>query len=570
MNYKQKHEKDWRAQITPVYWYHTGESANNLNTGGTGLDSNMDYSSYFNFYTYLKYDWVSQSQEHDISLMAGYNLESYRYDEVGAYRQYYDFPLHEIDGGTAAVQTNKGKSEEWGLMSAFFRANYAFKQRYLLEVNARYDGTSRIAKDSRWGIFPSFSLGWRVTEEEWMKQLNWGWLNSLKLRGSYGVLGNQNIDLYSYYAVLSTGKDYSFDNSELSSGVAQTAFSNSELIWETTAIGDFGFDATLFNGLNITFDWYKKKTYDILRKAQGNNLLALDAPYINDGEMVNKGIEVGLSYNGRVNSGTMKGLSYNAGVFFDRSRNELTKYGADYIDNGTICREKLPYDSFYMLEATGIFKDEEDVANSPKQYNDKTQAGDIKFKDISGKDGKPDGVIDDYDRTIIDGRFPDFEYTVNLGANWKGFDLSLMGQGVQGVKHYAKDWGIQPFRQGTPISWDYIENMWTEDNPNVKYPRLYYDNMGGAKNTRASSYFLHNGSYFRLKNLTFGYTIPQELTHKIKIEKLRIYFSGDNLLTITKFPQGGDPERNYTSKANTRLVYYPQNRIISFGVSLQF
>lgn len=156
-----------------------------------------------------------------------------------------------------------------------------------------------------------------------MKNLNWNWLNSLKLRGSYGVLGNQNIDLYSYYAVLSTGKDYSFDNSELTSGVAQTAFSNVDLKWETTAIGDFGFDATLFNGLNITFDWYKKKTYDILRRAQGNNLLALDAPYINGGELVNKGIEVGLSYNGYVNSGKMQGLSYNAGVFFDRSRNEL-------------------------------------------------------------------------------------------------------------------------------------------------------------------------------------------------------------------------------------------------------
>lgn len=570
IRYKQNHEKDWRDNTTPVYWYHSGEFAGDLKTGGTGLDSNIDYSSYFNFYTYLKYEWNSKQQDHSISSMLGYNLESYQYDKVGAYRQYYDFPLHEIDAGTAAVQTNNGRSEEWGLMSAFFRANYAFKQRYLLEVNARYDGTSRIAKSSRWGLFPSFSMGWRITEEEWIKKLNWSWLNNLKLRGSYGVLGNQNIDLYSYYAVLATGKDYSFNNEDLTTGMAQTAFSNVNLKWETTSIGDFGFDATLFNGLNITFDWYKKKTYDILRRAQGNDLLALDAPYINDGEMVNKGIEIGLSYSGYVHSGKMQGLSYNAGVFFDRSRNELVKYGADYIANGTINREGLPYESFYMLDAIGIFKDAEDVANSPKQYNDNTQPGDIKFKDISGKDGKPDGVIDDYDRSVIDGRFPDFEYTINLGASWKGFDLSLMGQGVQGVKHYAKDWGVQPFRQGAPISWDYIENMWTEENPNGKYPRLYYDNMGGTKNTRTNSFFLYNGSYFRLKNLTFGYTVPQAITRKIRIEKLRVYFSGDNLLTITKFPQGGDPERNYTSNSTTRLVYYPQNRIISFGVNLQF
>lgn len=569
IRYTQNHSKDWRAQVTPVYWYHTGEPASNLNTGGTGLDSDMNYSTYANFYTYLKYDWTSRNQAHDLSVMAGYNLETYRYDMVGAYRQDFDFPLHEINAGTAAVQTNEGSSNEWGLVSGFFRANYAYKGRYLLEVNARYDGSSRIAKESRWGLFPSFSLGWRITEEDWMKDLQWDWFNNLKFRGSYGILGNQNIDLYSYYPILSTGQDYSFDNSNLISGVAQTAFSNVDLKWESTAIGDFGFDATLFNGLNITFDWYRKKTTDILRRAQGNNLLALSAPYINSGEMLNKGIEISLAYNGLIKSGKMKDLAYNVGVFFDRSRNELTKYGADYISNGTICREGIPYQSFYMLEAIGIFKDDDDVANSPKQYNDNTQPGDIKFRDVSGPDGTPDGIINDYDRTVIDGRFPDFEYTVNLGASWKGIDLSLMGQGVQGVKHYAKDWGIQPFRQGSPISWDYIENMWTEDNPNGKYPKLYYDNMGGTKNTRANSFFLYNGSYFRLKNLTLGYTIPQNLTRKIKVEKLRFYFSGDNLLTITKFPQGGDPERNYTSTSSTRLVYYPQNRIFSFGVNLQ-
>lgn len=569
VRYNHNHTKDWRAQTTPVYWYHTGEVASNLNTGGTGLSSNMNYSTYANFYTYLKYDWTSPGKAHDVSLMAGYNLETYRYDNVGAYRQYYDFPLHEINAGTAAVQTNEGGSNEWGLVSGFFRANYSFKQRYLLEVNARYDGSSRIAEDSRWGLFPSFSLGWRVTEEEWLKNLNWSWLNNLKLRGSYGILGNQNIDLYSYYPILTTGRDYSFDNASLTSGVAQTKFSNVDLKWETTAIGDFGVELTVFDGFNVTFDWYKKRTYDILRRAQRNSLFSLDAPYINSGEMLNKGIELSLSYNGYVNSGKMKGLSYTAGVFFDHSRNELTKYGSDYISSGTICREGLPYQSFYMLEAIGIFKDEADVANSPKQYNDNTLPGDIKYKDISGPDGQPDGVINDYDRTVIDGRFPDLEYSVNLGASWKGVDISLLGQGVQGVKHYATDWGVIPFKQGSPVTWDYIENMWTEDNPNGKYPRLYYNDMGGVKNTRVSSYYLHNGSYFRLKNLTIGYTIPQELTRKIKIEKLRLYFSGDNLLTITKFPQGGDPERNYTSAQGTRLVYYPQNRILSFGVNLQ-
>ena len=408
----------------------------------------------------------------------------------------------------------------------------------MVELNARYDGSSRIASQSRWGVFPSFSLGWRVTEEEWMKDLQWDWLNSLKLRGSWGLLGNQNIDLYSYYALVSTGKDYGFNNTDLSSGVAQTAISNQNLKWETTAIGDFGADLTLFNGFNVTFDWYKKRTYDILRKAQGNALLGLDAPYINDGEMVNKGIEVSLGYNGYVRDGFFEGLSYNANVYFDRSRNTLTKYGADYITNGLICSEGLPYESFYGYKAIGIFKDDDEVRNSPKQFNDNTQAGDIKYADISGPDGVPDNVVDEYDRTVIGNRFPNFEYSVSLGASWKGFDLSLLGQGVSGVDHYASGWGLRPFYQGTPISQDYIDNMWTEEHTNAKYPRLYFADMGGTKNQRESTYWLYDGSYFRLKNLTFGYTLPTASTRKAKIQRLPVYFSGDNLLPFTKFPPG--------------------------------
>ncbi len=570
IRYKAQHYKDWGAIPTPIYFYHDGTQNGTLNTNGTGLTSNMEYSTYVNLYTYLKYDWLSSNKDHSLSAMAGYSLESYRYDVLQGYRQDYDFPLHELNAGNSSVQTNSGSSQEWGLVSGFFRLNYGFKDRYLVELNARYDGSSRIASQSRWGVFPSFSLGWRVTEEEWMKDFQWDWLNSLKLRGSWGLLGNQNIDLYSYYALVSTGKDYGFNNTDLSSGVAQTAISNQNLKWETTAIGDFGADLTLFNGFNVTFDWYKKRTYDILRKAQGNALLGLDAPYINDGEMVNKGIEVSLGYNGYVRDGFFEGLSYNANVYFDRSRNTLTKYGADYITNGLICSEGLPYESFYGYKAIGIFKDDDEVRNSPKQFNDNTQAGDIKYADISGPDGVPDNVVDEYDRTVIGNRFPNFEYSVSLGASWKGFDLSLLGQGVSGVDHYASGWGLRPFYQGTPISQDYIDNMWTEEHTNAKYPRLYFADMGGTKNQRESTYWLYDGSYFRLKNLTFGYTLPKALTQKAKIQRLRIYFSGDNLLTFTKFPQGGDPERNYNSTKGTRLVYYPQNRIISFGINLDF
>lgn len=220
IRYKAQHYKDWGAIPTPIYFYHDGTQNGTLNTNGTGLTSNMEYSTYVNLYTYLKYDWLSSNKDHSLSAMAGYSLESYRYDVLQGYRQDYDFPLHELNAGNSSVQTNSGSSQEWGLVSGFFRLNYGFKDRYLVELNARYDGSSRIASQSRWGVFPSFSLGWRVTEEEWMKDFQWDWLNSLKLRGSWGLLGNQNIDLYSYYALVSTGKDYGFNNTDLSSGVA--------------------------------------------------------------------------------------------------------------------------------------------------------------------------------------------------------------------------------------------------------------------------------------------------------------------------------------------------------------
>ena len=187
--------------------------------------------------------------------------------------------------------------------------------------------------------------------------------------------------------------------------------------------------------------------------------------------------------------------------------------------------------------------------------------GDLKYRDANN-----DGVIDNNDRVVIDGRFPKFEYAFNLSASWKGFDVSLLLQGVEGKKHYVTDWGLQPFRQGSAPTIDYVKYRCTEDNPdNAKYPRMYFDDFGGSKNTRKNSYFLKDASYLRLKNLTIGYTIPVELTRKMLVERIRIFFSGDNLATITNYPEL-DPER----EEDGRFVAYPQNKICSFGINVQF
>lgn len=560
--------KDWRGSTTYTYDYHTGERSSELDKGGLGLSVGDGRRFYTNLYSYLKYDLSLVDNAHNFSLMVGYNQESEKYETLNAYRKDFAFDLPVLNAGGTADWSNSGGEEEWAIQSLFGRFNYDFKERYLFEANMRYDGTSRISDENRWGVFPSFSVAWRATEEEFIKNLNLNWLNNFKLRGSWGQLGNQNIGLYPYQAMISGVDDYPFTKTSdgVIIGYQQTAYANRNIKWETTTITDIGFDLQVFDGLSVTFDWYKKTTDDILRSSQVSSLLGLSAPTVNNGSVENKGIEVALNYANMVKGGTFRGFRYNAGVYFDRSRNKLTEFGAEEIGSYSIKREGLPYDEYYMLECIGVFADQAEINASPKQFNDNTQPGDLKYKDISGPDGKPDGVIDNYDRRTFSGRFPGFEYGINASATWKGFDLSLIGQGVADKKYYTTDWGVQPFIQGSSPNKDYIKHMWTEENPyGAKHPKLYWQDMGGGKNTRPNSYYLKDASFFRLKNLTLGYTLPRVWTEKANISKVRIYFSGDNLLTLTPY-KGLDPERN----GDGRDAIYPQNRIYSFGLNVEF
>ena len=560
--------KDWRGSTTYTYDYHTGEKSSELDKGGLGLSVGDSRRFYTNLYSYLKYDLSLVENAHNFSLMVGYNQESEKYETLNAYRKDFAFDLPVLNAGGTADWSNSGGEEEWAIQSLFGRFNYNFKERYLFEANMRYDGTSRISDENRWGVFPSFSVAWRATEEEFIKKMNLNWLNNFKLRGSWGQLGNQNIGLYPYQAMISGVNDYPFTKTSdgVVIGYQQTAYANRNIKWETTTITDIGFDLQVFDGLSVTFDWYKKTTDDILRSSQVSSLLGLSAPTVNNGSVENKGIEVALNYANMVKGGTLKGLRYNAGVYFDRSRNKLTEFGAEEIGSYSIKREGLPYDEYYMLECIGVFADKAEIDASPKQFNDNTQPGDLKYKDISGPDGKPDGVIDNYDRRTFSGRFPGFEYGINASATWKGFDLSLIGQGVADKKYYTTDWGVQPFMQGASPNKDYVKHMWTEENPyGAKHPKLYWQDMGGGKNTRPNSYYLKDASFFRLKNVTLGYTLPRVWTEKANISKVRIYFSGDNLLTLTPY-KGLDPERN----GDGRDAIYPQNRIYSFGLNVEF
>jgi len=556
--------KQWRPVI-PIYMYHSGDNAGVLDVGGDGFNTDNEINFYTYLYSYLKYDF-SIADDHKFGLQFGYSQESNRYEWLSGYRRDYLFPLQELDAGTTDLVENGGSSQEWALMGVFGRFNYNYKERYLLEANFRYDASSRISPENRWGLFPSLSAAWRMTEEKFIKDALPAWFTSAKIRASWGQLGNQNIGLYPYQALISSGYNYPFDGANLSSGYTQTALFNRKLIWETTTTTDIGADLLLFGGLSITFDWYQKVTSDILRGSQVTQALGLSAPTVNNGEMTNRGIEIDIKYNGYVKEGTFKGLSYSAGFYIDRYRNELTKFGAREISGNNLREEGLPWDSYYVLECIGVFATQEEIDNSPKQFNDVLRPGDLKYATNGAKDSHGNDVVSADSRKVIDGRFPSFEYAFNASAQWKGFDVSMLFAGVEGLKWYVNEWGTQPFRQGSPPTKAYVAGMWTEENPyNAIHPKIYINDMGGTKNTRGSTYWLQDASFLRLKNLTIGYTVPQKITQIVNLQNLRVFFSGDNLLTFTNYPEL-DPERN----SDGRISRYPQNRVLSVGLSATF
>jgi len=573
-----ENNRNFRPQV-PLYNYHTGQYMTLCDVGGAGLTETESRNIYLNLFSHVSYEHLF-NDAHQMRLQIGYNVEKNSYHTLsGSRRNYANDDLREMDAGSQDVMTAGGTTTEWALLSYFGRLNYSYKDRYLLETNLRYDGTSRLPRDGRWGLFPSASAAWRISEEQFVKSLDLPWLNNVKIRGSYGILGNQNIGDYPYQAILSYHSssnvaNYSFDNSSLSTGINQAALNNLNITWESTAITDIGLDVTAFDGFSLSFDWYNKRTSDILTSIQVTALVGLTAPTVNKGILENKGFETSLSYNGNVKSGTFKGLTYSVGVNFDHYANKLIKYGTEekLVQNSIsyIRREGEEWNAFYLLEVESIFQSEEEVANSPKQYGDNTLPGDLKWKDQNTVDtdgdgipDAPDGVINDDDRIVFKGQHPLFQYSYNINAAWRGFDFYVLFNGVNGSKFYVADWGTVPFSQGAPPTTEW-RNRWTEDNPSETMPRIYWGRPPTDRINRPSSFFLKDGTYLRMKNISIGYTVPAAITRKIGIDNLKFYFSGDNILTITKFP-GLDPERIAN---NNRLVSYPQNKIFSFGINL--
>jgi TonB-linked SusC/RagA family outer membrane protein len=547
---------DYKPVIYQYFWFAGPNDPFHraLDVGGQGLtvtDTNYVYPIAYSQLTYDK-----QIKDHSFKILAGTQAEYFKAQQLSASRQVYpNNNVPEINAGSTGAQSNTGTAGEWSLFSLYGRANYDFREKYLLELNYRYDASSRFPPSNKWGFFPSVSVGWRVAQEKFMENVSW--LNDWKLRASWGSLGNQNIaNYYPYQNTYVPGYAYPFGSS-LSSGVLQTNMVDTTIKWETTRAFDIGTDLSLLNNrLTVTADWYNKETYDILSSQSLPSYTGLTAPTINTGKMRNTGVEISAQYNDQIGE-----VKYSVGASWQYNKNKLIKFGATTIQATTINIEGQPYGSFYLYDYAGIFQSTDEISKSPKQPY-APQPGYMKFRDVN-----EDGVIDANDRIIVSGIYPKANYSFNAYAEWKNFDLTVFLYGSYGQKLYVNGWGMQPFNQNSVPTTDWF-NAWTPQNPSTTMPMIYLTGTGNISNnaSTASTYYLKDASFLRIKNVQFGYNVPSRYAKRVAMSSLRFYFATDNLVTFSKFP-GLDPERIVT---NTRYVTHPQNRTLSFGVKAVF
>lgn len=505
-------------------------------------------------------NYKKQLGEHNLAFLYGMEQISYRnYWSKAQRKDLISDRLPDVSLGSAASQFAEGKPTQRGLNSFFGRINYGFKDRYLLEANLRADGSSRFAQGHKWGIFPSFSAAWRISEESFMKGLTF--IDNLKLRGSWGQTGNERIDDFLYLPQYVT--ENVITNSNLSTAVFQKKMANPDITWETVEQTNIGLDFSMWNGLLFgELDWYQKDTKDILLSLGIPRFIGLDAPMQNAGVVRNSGIETMLGFRKSFNDfklTTSVNFSYNDNKWVDRGNDKRN------INGWTIQAVDSPIHAFYIYQADGLIANEEELAEYKAKHKSDPRgmavlkAGDVKFVDTNH-----DGTIDADDRQIYRPNIPAFTFGLNVNAEYKRFDVSLLFQGSAGgnqflEKEYVEGPNYEVF---TGI---HFRDRWTETNQrgDASMPRLEAAN--NRNSSTYNSFFLQNCSYLRLKNAQLGYTLPAALVNKLGINQLRVYVSGSNLLTFSSMFQGIDPE-----KENGKLDAYPVLRTINFGVNINF
>lgn len=525
---------------------------------------------------------VDIKNDHSFKVMAGGQNELYSNYFFGASRQGFINPNQPyLNLGTGARDNNAGVSE-LALVGYFGRLNYAYKDRYLLEVNGRRDGSSRFSQalDNQWGNFGAASAGWIFSREKFFSSLS-DVVSFGKLRGSIGGNGNQNFNSFyafdafygqSNYQNPNNGTNAYFNNTT-NLGVAILQFPNPNIGWETSRQWNVGLDLTFKGGLTLTADYYVKSLDNmILPRTLPASAGGLSNPFVNAGNMENRGWEVSANYKRKWNK-----WSLDATAMLSDVKNEVTGLinGLPFIDGGsTRTAPGYALGSYFGYQALGFFSDSTDVKNSPVQFgipwnvNATTgpKPGDMKYADISGPDGKPDGKVDANDRIFLGNAFPRYEYSLNVNIGYGNFDLNIFGQGVGMRNNYLSGTGAIPFASNDFIAslLEIHKDTWTPTNQDATFPRLLPSGFGGSNYT-ASSWWIRSAAYFRLKNINLGYTLPQSVLKKVKINSVRVFVSGQNLITFTKAWNGFDPEIN-----NANAQFYPVMRTLTAGLNVNF
>lgn len=509
---------------------------------------------------------VNFSSKHDLSLMAGYE-DYYNFSETlnanTDEMELSEYPY--LDRGNLSNMTNKGNASEYAYRSWFGRINYDFEDRYLFQANARFDQSSRFHRDYRLGFFPSFSAGWIISEEPFFQKFNIKPLSFFKFRGSWGSLGNERIGNYAYQSTMGFTNALFLENGEIVSRntAAQRAYNIMDITWETTETWNLGVDINFFNDrLSLSGDYYKKKTRDMLLNLQIPLYMGYDNPSQNAGFMSTEGWDLQVNWRDKINDFNYS-LSFNISDY----SSVMGDLSGTVFDGATRIMEGGEYAEWYGYKTDGLFLTKEDLENSAK-LNESVRVGDIKYLDISGPDGVPDGKISpEYDRVLLGGSLPRYLYGANINLGYKSFDLGITLQGV----------GKQNARITKDMAWqeaawhtfpDFIEGSYfshynsDEENTKAKFPRLSQIGADGI-NYHMSDYWLFNGRYFRLKNVILGYTLPKNAVNWMNLSSVKVYASASDLFSINNFPKGWDPEVSTTGSGYISKAF-------NFGVSVKF
>jgi len=541
------------------------------------LAEGSDMTQYYQIENTLNY--AKTFGKHSVNVLAGYTVYNNKYRSNSGSVTGLPDGIHVMAGGEEP--SSVGSASENNLISYLGRAIYSYDNKYILTATFRRDGSSRFSPENKWGNFPSISAAWGIGKEDFFKNLNTP-ITDFKIRGSYGVLGNQEIGDYQYLGSVTSGISYAVgEPNTLWIGNIQQDYPALGLKWESTATADIGLDLSLWEGkLDYTFDYFQKTTSDLLlRVPVPLSVGSSTDPYTNAGEVTNKGFEMGLTYNekiGAVNFSVSANISSVNNRVTELSTGSQVLEGSSGSFHGapvTYSKVGYPIYSFFLVKTDGLFRSQEEIdAHSVNGtlIQPRAKVGDIRYVDYNG-----DGQIDGNDRQFRGSAFPDYEYGLRIQADWKGVDFTVVAQGTQGNKIYnGNNTDIATVRANINYSTATLDSY--TFNPNSNFPRLDIDDLND-NGADYSDRFLENGSYFRIKTIQLGYALPSSLTDKVKIDKLRFYLAGDNLFTETNY-SGYNPD---VSRGNSNAAAalggrgidyksYPLSKTITFGMQLNF